>query len=133
MNRRQQPAPRPVSKQTPQRQQPPQRQQVQQQQQQRQYVATNTPGQLPPQVSIPQAISILVTRINHLEDKCGAETLVDTTCSNETLEKMEDMAKRIVKLETELITAKDIILKLQAFAITNATTAKQIVEVSSGV
>ena len=137
MNRRQQPAPRPVSKPTPQRQQvqqqPPQRQQVQQQQQQRQYVASNTPGQLPPQVSIPQAISILAARINHLEDKCGAETLVDTTGSDETLEKMEDMSKRIVKLEAELVTAKDIILRLQAFAITNATTAKQLVEIASDV
>ena len=43
---------------------------------------------------------------------------------------MEEMTKRIVKLELELVTAKDIILKLQSFAINNATTAKQIVEIA---
>jgi len=123
MNRRQQPAPPrpPPQQQRQQRAQPPQ-----QQQQQHQY-NPNVQRQIPAQVSIPQAISILVARINYLEDKCGAETLTNTT--DNTAEQMEEMTKRIVKLELELIAAKDIILKLQAFAINNATTAKQIVDV----
>ena len=125
MNRRQQPAPpRPA----PQRQQRAAAPQQQQQYQQQQY-NPNIQRQMPAQVSIPQAISILVARINQLEDKCGAETLTNTS-DNTTSEQMEEMTKRIVKLELELIAAKDIILKLQAFAINNATTAKQIVEVA---
>ena len=132
MNRRQQPAPpRPPQQQRQQRAAAPtqqqQRQQPPQQQQQQQY-NPNVQRQIPAQVSIPQAISILVARINQLEDKCGAEPLTDTT--DTTSEQMEEMTKRIVKLELELIAAKDIILKLQAFAINNATTAKQIVEVA---
>ena len=128
MNRRQQPAPpRPPQQQ----QRPPvqqQRQQPPQQQQQQQQYNPNVQRQIPAQVSIPQAISILVARINQLEDKCGAEPLTNTM--DTTSEQMEEMTKRIVKLELELVTAKDIILKLQAFAINNATTAKQIVEVA---
>ena len=129
MNRRQQPAPpRPPQQQRQQRAvAPPQQQQRQQPSQHDQY---NPNGQrpIPAQVSIPQAISILVARINHLEDKFGAETLTDT--ADTSSEQMEEMTKRIVKLELELIAAKDIILKLQACAINNATTAKQIVEVA---
>jgi hypothetical protein len=125
MNRRQQPAPPRPAPQRQQRAAAPQQQQKQQQQQQ-QY-NPNIQRQMPAQVSIPQAISILVARINQLEDKCGAETLTNITDTSS--EQMEEMTKRIVKLELELVTAKDIILKLQAFAINNATTAKQIVEV----
>lgn len=129
MNRRQQPAPpRPPPQQQRQQRVPPQQQQQQQQQQQ---YNPNVQRQIPAQVSIPQAISILVARINYLEDKCGAETLPNAT--DNTAEQMEEMTKRIVKLELELISAKDIILKLQAFAINNATTAKQIVDVAGSV
>ena len=132
MNRRQQPPPARPPQQRQSRTAPPQQQQQQRQQQvpQNQY-NPNATRQLPAQVSIPQAISILVARINQLEDKCGAEPLVNTT--DNTTEQMEEMTKRIVKLELELLSAKDIIMKLQAFAINNATTAKQIVEVASNV
>ena len=125
MNRRQQPAP-PRPPQQQQRQQRTSAPSAQQQRQPQEY-NPNVQRQIPAQVTIPQAISILVARINQLEDKCGAEPLTDTTS-----EQMEEMTKRIVKLELELVTAKDIILKLQAFAINNATTAKQIVEVAGG-
>ena len=69
MNRRQQPAP---PRQQPQQRQPtPQQKQLQQQQQQQkapQY-NPNVSRQLPAQVTIPQAISILVSRINQLETR----------------------------------------------------------------
>ena len=129
MNRRQQPAP---PRQQPQQRQPtPQQKQLQQQQQQQQQQQKapqynpNVSRQLPAQVTIPQAISILVSRINQLEDKCGtdANVVVDTSDN----EKMEDMTKRIVKLELELMSAKDIIMKLQTLAIDNAT-ARQMTE-----
>ena len=119
MNRRQQPAP-PRQQQPQQRQPTPQQKQLQQQQQQQQQQKApqynpNVSRQLPAQVTIPQAISILVSRINQLEDKCGtdANVVVDTSDN----EKMEDMTKRIVKLELELMSAKDIIMKLQTLAI----------------
>jgi hypothetical protein len=133
MNRRQQPAPpRPPPQQQRQSAQrsaaPPQQQRQQPPPQQQQQYNPNVQRQIPAQVSIPQAISILVARINQLEDKCGAEPLTNMTDTSS--EQMEEMTKRIVKLELELVTAKDIILKLQAFAINNATTAKQIVEVA---
>ena len=125
MNRRQQPAP---PRQQPQQRQPtPQQKQLQQQQQQQkapQY-NPNVSRQLPAQVTIPQAISILVSRINQLEDKCGADANVVVDTSDN--EKMEDMTKRIVKLELELMSAKDIIMKLQTLAIDNAT-ARQMTE-----
>jgi hypothetical protein len=134
MNRRQQPAPPrpPQAQRQPRTAAPtPPSQQQQRQPQQSQKYNPNVSREIPAQVSIPQAISILVARINHLEDKCGAETLTNT--ADTTSEQMEEMTKRIVKLELELVTAKDIILKLQAFAINNATTAKQIVEVAGNV
>jgi hypothetical protein len=108
-----------------------QQQQQQMQQQQQPKYNPSVSRQIPAQVSIPQAISILVARINQLEDKCSSESnvLVEDTTS----EQMEEMTKRIVKLELELVSAKDIILKLQAFAINNATTAKQIADVASNV
>jgi hypothetical protein len=134
MNRRQQPAPPrpPQAQRQPRTAAPttPSPQQQRQPQQQQKY-NPNVSRQIPAQVSIPQAISILVARINYLEDKCGVES--DVVVEDTTSEKMEDMTKRIVKLEAELVSAKDIILKLQAFAINNATTAKQIVEVASNV
>ena len=132
MNRRQQPAPPRPPQQRQQRTAAPPSQQQQrqpQQSQQQQKYNPNVSRQIPAQVSIPQAISILVARINYLEDKCGADSNV--VVEDTTSEKMEEMTKRIVKLEAELVSAKDIILKLQAFAINNATTAKQIVEVAS--
>ena len=131
MNRRQQPAPPRPPQQQRQRVAAPPTQPQKQQQPQQQY-NPNIQRQLPAQVSIPQAISILVARINQLEDKCGAEeTLPDTV--DTTSEQMEEMTKRIVRLELELVEAKDIILKLQSFAINNATTAKQIVDVAGSV
>jgi hypothetical protein len=130
MNRRQQAAPpRP----------PTQQRQQQQQQQQSQpagrpmtaptYNPNSVNKQLPPQVTIPQAISILVARINQLEDKCAmpqinqvpVHTQVDT-------KQMEEMATRIVKLEMDLLSAKDHIMKLQSVALLNV--AKPLVVVS---
>ena len=121
MNRRQQPAPPRPTQQQPQRQQ-----------QQSAARPTSTPTynpnsankQLPPQVTIPQAISILVARINQLEDKCAmpqepASAQVDT-------KQMEEMAARIVKLEMDLLSAKDHIMKLQSITLLNV--AKPLAE-----
>ena len=124
MNRRQQPPPpRPPT------------QQRQQQQQQSRPMSSPTPTynpnsankQLPPQVTIPQAISILVARINQLEDKCAmpqepAPAQVDT-------KQMEEMAARIVKLEMDLLSAKDHIMKLQSITLLNV--AKPLVDADS--
>jgi hypothetical protein len=118
MNRRQ-PAtpPRP-----PQQQQQQQRQQRQPQQQasvkqttpSTQYNPNSANRQLPAQVTIPQAISILVARINQLEDKCAIK-IDDTTVDDS--KQMEEMSARIVKLELELLSAKDHIMKLQSFTL----------------
>jgi hypothetical protein len=122
MNRRQQPAPP----------RPPQQQQQQRQQRQPQQTASVKPAsapsqynpnsanrQLPAQVTIPQAISILVARINQLEDKC-----VNTTPSRveDDSNAMEEMTARIVKLELELLSAKDHIMKLQSFTLDKVQT-----------
>ena len=117
MNRRQQPAPpRPPS----------QQQQARQQQQQSQRPAsTPTPTynpnsankQLPPQVTIPQAISILVARINQLEDKCAVPQMSQIPVTD--TKQMEEMAARIVKLEMDLLSAKDHIMKLQSITLLN--------------
>jgi hypothetical protein len=120
MNRRQQPAPpRPPT------QQPRQQQQQQQQQQQSRPASTPTPTynpnsankQLPPQVTIPQAISILVARINQLEDKCAVPQMSQIPVSD--TKQMEEMAARIVKLEMDLLNAKDHIMKLQSITLLN--------------
>jgi hypothetical protein len=122
MNRRQPSTPpRP-----PQQQQQQQRQQRQPQQQQQQAsVKQSTPStqynpnsvnrQLPAQVTIPQAISILVARINQLEDKCAIKLDDNTTVDDS--KQMEEMTSRIVKLELELLSAKDHIMKLQSFTL----------------
>ena len=116
MNRRQQPAPpRP----------PTQQQQARQQQQQSRPMSTPThtynPNsankQLPPQVTIPQAISILVARINQLEDKCAVPKMSQIPVSD--TKQMEEMAARIVKLEIDLLSAKDHIMKLQSITLLN--------------
>lgn len=116
MNRRQQPAPpRP----------PTQQQQARQQQQQSRPMSTPTPTynpnsankQLPPQVTIPQAISILVARINQLEDKCAVPQMSQIPVSD--TKQMEEMAARIVKLEMDLLSAKDHIMKLQSITLLN--------------
>lgn len=117
MNRRQQQAPpRPQ----PQRQQarvpPPQAQQPPAQSYQ---YNPNASKQLPPQVTVPQAISILVARINQLEDKCASPAPpVEVPAVN--AKQMEDMAARIVKLEMDLLSAKDHIMKLQSFTLSVA-------------
>ena len=114
MNRRQQPAPpRPPT------------QQPRQQQQQSRPVSTPTPTynpnsankQLPPQVTIPQAISILVARINQLEDKCAVPQMSQIPVSD--TKQMEEMAARIVKLEMDLLSAKDHIMRLQSITLLN--------------
>lgn len=116
MNRRQQPAPpRPPTQRQQARSGPPQ----QQQQQVPQYNPnmSSKQMQLPAQVTIPQAISILVARINQLEDKCSVvepAPVVDT-------KQMEEMASRIVKLEMDLLNAKDHIMKLQSFTLNIAS------------
>jgi hypothetical protein len=132
MNRRQQPAPpRP-----PTQQQQQQRQQLQQQQQQQQRPTSGKQGQqqqggqqgqqhthnpnlkMPAQVTIPQAISILVSRINHIET--AQHTQSQSQQSPVVVQpdnKMEEMTARIVKLEFELLSAKDHIMKLQSFTL----------------
>jgi hypothetical protein len=126
MNRRQQPAPP----------RPPQQQQQQQQQRQQrqpqqtasakpasapsqQYNPNSANRQLPAQVTIPQAISILVARINQLEDKCVATTTSQVVDDSNA---MEEMTARIVKLELELLSAKDHIMKLQSFTLDKVQT-----------
>jgi len=121
MNRRQQPAPpRPPT------QQPQQRQQ--QQQQSARPMSTPTPTynpnsankQLPSQVTIPQAISILVARINQLEDKCAMPQMSqEPVHAHVDTKQMEEMAARIVKLEMDLLSAKDHIMKLQSITLLN--------------
>jgi hypothetical protein len=116
MNRRQQPAPpRPPTQQR-------------QQQQQSRPASTPTPTynpnsankQLPPQVTIPQAISILVARINQLEDKCALPQMSQVPVTEKVdTKQMEEMAARIVKLEMDLLTAKDHIMRLQSITLLN--------------
>ena len=119
MNRRQQPAPP-----RPQQQQQQQRQQRQPQQTasakpasapSQQYNPNSANRQLPAQVTIPQAISILVARINQLEDKCANTTNTIQVADDSNI--MEEMTARIVKLELELLSAKDHIMKLQSFTL----------------
>jgi hypothetical protein len=127
MNRRQQPAPpRPPSQQQQQRQQP---------QQSARPMSTPTPTynpnsankQLPPQVTIPQAISILVARINQLEDKCAMPQMSQVSEQPQIdTKQMEEMASRIVKLEMDLLSAKDHIMKLQSITLLNV--AKPLVD-----
>lgn len=116
MNRRQQPPPpRPPT------------QQRQQQQQQSRPMSSPTPTynpnsankQLPPQVTIPQAISILVARINQLEDKCAVPQMAVQEQPQVDSKQMEEMAARIVKLEMDLLTAKDHIMRLQSITLLN--------------
>ena len=113
MNRRQQPAPptpiqrqRPAQQQQQQQQQQPRQQQQQQQPRQQQHQEQSY-NQIPSQVSIPQAISILVSRINFLETKIASSVAEVPTA------KFEEMTNRIVKLELELLNATNHIMKLQ--------------------
>ena len=128
MNRRQQPAPpRPPTQ---------QRQQQQQQQQRPMSTPTYNPNsankQLPPQVTIPQAISILVARINQLEDKCALPQMSQVP-EHPTVDprQMEEMAARIVKLEMDLLSAKDHIMKLQSITLLNV--AKPLVALDESI
>ena len=128
MNRRQQPQNQPPQR-PGQGHSQHQRRPVQQQQpppQQQQKYSPNvasSPQQIPPQVSIPQAISILVARINFLENKMASSNSVesDNSVSEESSriasQHLEEMSSRIVKLELELLTTKDHILKLQSLAL----------------
>ncbi len=122
MNRRQQPAPaRPPTQRQTSRTIP--QQQQHQHQQVPQYNPNSVGKQLPPQVTIPQAISILVARINQLEDKCAAPTTpttIEVPVPVVDTKQMEEMASRIVKLEMELLSAKDHIMKLQSFTLNMA-------------
>jgi hypothetical protein len=136
MNRRQQPAPpRPPSQQQQQQRQQLQQQQQQQQQQrpasgkgqqgqqqqggqQGQQQTYNPNLKLPAQVTIPQAISILVSRINHIETAQHTQSQSQqSTVVVQPDNKMEEMTARIVKLEFELLSAKDHIMKLQSFTL----------------
>jgi hypothetical protein len=115
MNRRQQPPPP----------RPPTQQQQRQQPQQLRPTSTPTYNpnsankQLPPQVTIPQAISILVARINQLEDKCAVPQMATPEQPQVDTKQMEEMAARIVKLEMDLLTAKDHIMRLQSITLLN--------------
>lgn len=127
MNRRQQPAPP----------RPPQQQQRQQRQPQQTVNPTSAPSQqynpnsanrqLPAQVTIPQAISILVARINQLEDKCAVKVADMVDSSVDDSKAMEEMTARIVKLELELLSAKDHIMKLQSFTLEIAKPQVQMI------
>jgi hypothetical protein len=119
MNRRQQPAPpRPPPQQRQQRQQTPP---VKPTSAPSQYNPNSANRQLPAQVTIPQAISILVARINQLEDKCAVATTPDSRVEDES-KIMEEMTARIVKLELDLLGAKDHIMKLQSFTLDKVQT-----------
>lgn len=122
MNRRQQPAPpRPSPNPRQSSRIPPSQQQ---QQQVPQYNPNSVGMQLPPQVTIPQAISILVARINQLEDKYATTPSTPNTVEIPVpvvdTKQMEEMASRIVKLEMDLLSAKDHIMKLQSFTLSVA-------------
>jgi hypothetical protein len=75
---------------------------------------------MPAQVTIPQAISILVSRINHIETAQHTQSQSQSQQSTVVVQpdnKMEEMTARIVKLEFELLSAKDHIMKLQSFTL----------------
>ena len=118
MNRRQQQAPPPRPTQQQQQRQP--QQSAGRPMSTPTYNPNSANKQLPPQVTIPQAISILVARINQLEDKCAMPQIsqVPVPAQMDT-KQMEEMASRIVKLEMDLLSAKDHIMKLQSITLLN--------------
>jgi hypothetical protein len=112
MNRRQQPAPpRPPQQQQRQPQPQPQAKPIQS----TQYNPNSANRQLPTQVTIPQAISILVARINQLEDKCAVKVHTGGDAIDTSV--MVDMTARIVSLELDLLNAKNHIMQLQSFTL----------------
>ena len=138
MNRRQQPAPpRPPSQQQQQQRQQMQQQQrpasgkqgQQQGQQQGQHQTYNPNLKMPAQVTIPQAISILVSRINHIETAQHTQSQSQQPVAVQPDNKLEEMTARIVKLEFELLSAKDHIMKLQSFTLDMAKPSPVIASV----
>jgi hypothetical protein len=114
---------------------PPAPQQQQQQQQRRGTPASTPPSplqnmqgqtQIPAQVSIPQAISILVARINQLENRVPmVEPVVDNS------EVVDELSQRIARLESELFSAKDHIMKLQSVTLDLAKSASVSASISA--
>jgi hypothetical protein len=107
---------------------PPAPQQQQQPQQRRGTPASTPPSplqnmqgqtQIPAQVSIPQAISILVARINQLENR--VPSMVEPVVDNS--EVVDELSQRIARLESELFSAKDHIMKLQSVTLDLAKSA----------
>jgi len=82
-------------------------------------------------VTIPQAISILVARINQLEDKCAMPQQMSVPTEQVDTKQMEEMAARIVKLEMDLLSAKDHIMKLQSITLLNV--AKPLVALDESI
>ena len=82
---------------------------------------------MPAQVTIPQAISILVSRINHIETAQHTQSQQPVAVQPDN--KLEEMTARIVKLEFELLSAKDHIMKLQSFTLDMAKPSPVIASV----
>ena len=94
-----------------------------QQQQQRRGPSSAQPqytNQIPAQVTIPQAISILVARINQLENR------VPEPVHDNSGVVVEELNQRITRLESELFSAKDHIMKLQSVTLDLAKSAASL-------
>lgn len=81
-------------------------------------------NQIPPQVTIPQAISILVARINQLENRVPTSSMSEPVHDNSDV--VEELHQRITRLESELFNAKDHIMKLQSVTLDLAKSASAL-------
>lgn len=133
-----------------------QQQQQQKLKQQKQQMANNSPQQPQPQsgmpshVTIPQAISVIVSRLNSIERKIAkpVETLgedseqqqqesidLDLTIDQilerlqqlEVSDTLDQLNNKVSKLESELRDSKDMVLKMQSMII---TTTEQVTKLS---
>ena len=119
-------------------QQQQQQQQQRGQQQQRQNLQQQTgPPQIPEQVTIQQAVSVIIARLHALETKAAGATLIkDNTVPNQedvnldmmfeqiferlvSLEKFQEsnqeLENKVAKLENDIRDSKDVIMRLQSF------------------
>lgn len=114
-----------------------QQQQRGQQQQQRGNLQQQGPPQIPEQVTIQQAVSVIIARLHALETKAAGSTLIkDNTVPDQddvnldmmfeqiferlvNLEKFQESNKelenKVVKLENDIRDSKDVIMRLQSF------------------